>query len=141
VGYYTHVRGEIEIDPPLTWAEVREADGDGFWPPQDERSVELRIVETSVETNVGTLRRREGVSVIPATEDGFKAYHLLEHVQAVLDRWDGPHAFAGRFDCSGEENGDLWRLEIQRDSAGKPKAVKIQARIVWPNGEAQEGRR
>ncbi len=58
MGYNTSYRGAISIDPPLTWAEIK----DSPWLPETaERTwpdVKLRVTEQAVETDDGTLVRR-----------------------------------------------------------------------------------
>lgn len=47
---------------------------------------------------------------------------------AALADWHSTGA-AGRLDCAGDRPGDLWRVEIH----GR-RAVRVTARIVWPDG-------
>ncbi|MEV4227264.1 DUF6205 family protein [Streptomyces bobili] len=128
MGYYTSVTGEIRIEPPLTWAEIKsnpllpETEGG-----RSEYDVRLRIDEETVETDEGQMIRKTCSALVPAWDDSFKAYHLIEHVQFMVDTFPG-HTFSGRLDCEGEENGDLWRVVI-RDG----RAEKVTPRIVWPD--------
>ncbi|MFC7817567.1 DUF6205 family protein [Streptomyces sp. NPDC057367] len=128
MGYYTNVTGEIRIEPPLTWSEIRDnptlpetAGG------RSEYDVRLRIDEETVDTDDGQLTRKTCSALVPAWDDSFKAYHLVEHVQEMIDAFPG-HSFTGRLDCEGEESGDLWRVVI-RDG----RAVKVTPSIVWPD--------
>ena len=57
-----------------------------------------------------------------------RGYDSVDHVQQYSDE-NPDHAVSGRFDCEGEETGDLWRLEIHDG-----QAVKVKPRIVWPDG-------
>jgi hypothetical protein len=123
MGYNTSVTGEIDIEPPLTWAEFKNspfADG-------DELDVKLRIETETVDTDDGPLMRKTASALIPSWEDSYKAYHLAEHVQRAIDVFPG-HTFTGRLDCEGEENTDLWRVII-RDG----RAKEIRPQIVWPD--------
>ena len=130
MGYYTSVDGEIRIQPPLTWAEIKDSP---FLPgsPNDNTNydVRLRADEDTVDTDEGQLVRKTCSALLPRWDDSFKAYNLVEHVQAVIDAFPD-HTFTGRFDCEGEETGDLWRVVI-RDG----RAVKVEPRIVWPDEE------
>ncbi|WP_370665416.1 DUF6205 family protein [Streptomyces sp. IBSBF 2507] len=128
MGYYTSVTGEIRIEPPLTWAEIKDnpalpetAGG------RSEYDVHLRIDEETVDTDEGQLTRKTCAALVPAWDDSFKAYHLVEHVQEMIDAFPG-HTFTGRLDCEGEEGGDLWRVVV-RDG----RAVKVTPSIVWPD--------
>lgn len=128
MGYYTRVNGEINIEPPLTWAEIKsnpllpETEGG-----RSEYDVRLRIDEETVDTDEGQMIRKTCSALVPTWDDSFKAYHLVKHVQQMIDAFPG-HTFTGRLDCEGEETGDLWRVII-RDG----RAVKVTPRIVWPD--------
>ena len=126
MGYTTTVNGEIDITPPLSWQEIKASP----FAPNDthgDYNVRLRIDETSIDTDDGTLLRRSAPALVPAWEEAFKAYHLVEHVQTAIDAFPG-HLFSGRLECEGEDTGDLWRVVV-RDG----RAVKVEPRIVWPD--------
>jgi hypothetical protein len=126
MGYYTRVDGEIRIEPPLTWAEIKDNPSIPDTPGgRAEYDVRLRIDEETVDTNEGQLTRKTCSALVPSWDDSFKAYNLIEHVQAMIDAFPG-HTFTGRLDCEGEESGDLWRVVV-RDG----RAVKVTPRIVW----------
>lgn len=130
MGYYTRVDGEIRIEPPLTWAEIKtntllpETEGG-----RSEYDVRLRIDEETVDTDEGQMIRKTCSALVPAWAESFKAYHLVEHVQLMIDAFPA-HTFTGRLECEGEEGGDLWRV-IVRDG----RAEKVTPRIVWPDDE------
>ena len=127
MGYTTTVDGEIDITPPLSWQEIKTSP----FAPNDtthgDFNVRLRIDETSIDTEDGALLRRCAPALVPAWEEAFRAYNLVEHVQAAIDAFPG-HVFSGRLECEGENAGDLWRVVV-RDG----RAVKVQPRIVWPD--------
>ncbi|MFJ2110608.1 DUF6205 family protein [Streptomyces sp. NPDC087850] len=129
MGYKTHVTGELAINPPLTWAEIKNS----IFDPadlSDSQNVMLAITEERVDTDEGVLIRRTGTAIVSRWEESFKAYHLVEHVQMAIDAFPD-HEWTGRLECEGEENTDVWRV-IVRDR----RAVKIEPRIVWPDEEA-----
>jgi hypothetical protein len=129
MGYITHFDGEFRIEPPLTWSEIRES---RFAPERAERErldVKVRIEETEVDTNEGVMTRRAGVALVPTYEEEMRGYDIVSHVQLFLDTYGDRHRLTDRLDCAGEETGDLWRLEIHDG-----RAVKVQPRIVWPDG-------
>lgn len=128
MGYNTSVSGEIRIEPPLTWAEIK----DSPFLASYGLDVTLRVEEETVDTPDGTLTRRTATALIPSWEDSYKAYHLVEHVQRAIDAF--PHRrFTGRLECEGEENTDLWRVII-RDG----RAVRVEPRIVWPDEDGAQ---
>lgn len=67
-------------------------------------------------------------------EDEARGYNIVDHVQEVINAHPD-HEFSGRLDCSGEESGDLWRLEVH-----DRRAVRVQPRIVWPDGSEEPTR-
>jgi hypothetical protein len=134
MGYTTHVDGEIVITPPLAWGEIRD---DPYLPDQARESgkcVKFRIVEETAETAEGTLVRRSAVGIIAVREDSFKAYAIGEEVAEIVRRFPD-RTFSGRLDGLGSDPGDMWRLYV-RDG----RVTKDVPRIVWPDGEAVEGR-
>lgn len=124
MGYYTRYDGEISIDPPLTWAEIRNS----AWAPggNSRWNVKLAITEEAIDTDEGPLTRRTSAGLVPLVEDGYKG-DIVAHVQAAIDAFPG-HAFSGRFDCEGEDSGDIWRLVVRNG-----RAEKVKPRIVWPD--------
>jgi Family of unknown function (DUF6205) len=127
MGYNTSVTGEIRIEPPLAWREFKDSPFAGR-----DMDVKLRIDEETVDTDDGPLIRKTASAIVPAWEDSYKAYKLIEHVQQVIDAFPG-HTFTGRLECEGEENTDLWRVVI-RDG----RAVRIEPRIVWPDEDGAQ---
>ncbi|MFD5814362.1 DUF6205 family protein [Streptomyces sp. NPDC127038] len=132
MGYYTRVDGEIRIEPPLTWAEIK---NNPLLPETSagraEYDVRLKIDEETVDTDDGQLVRKTCSALVPAWDDSFKAYHLVDHVQHMIDAFPG-HTFSGRLDCEGEEAGDLWRVVVRNG-----RAVKVTPSILWPDEEGQ----
>jgi len=134
LGYNILVTGEITIDPPIPWPQIKDSLflPDRAW--QAGRDVTFRISTQERETNEGTLVIRHAVALIPSSEGQFKAYHLLEHIQQVIDTHPG-HDFTGRLNCAGEEPGDLFRIEVH----GR-RATRVEPRIVWPDSSEGVGR-
>ena len=135
MGYITRFDGELTISPPLDWAEIRTS---RFGPDQfadNRKDVKVRVEESTVNTAEGQMIRRAGVALVPAYEDEMRGYGIVDHVQEFIDECAGRHTVSGRFDCEGEQAGDLWRLEIHDG-----RAVKVTPRIVWPDGSETEAR-
>lgn len=128
MGYNTRYTGAIGIEPPLTWAEIKDSPylpetAEDTWP-----DVKLRVIEQTTETDEGTLTRRYADAIVPVTDESYKGYEIIATVQKIIDAHPG-HTFSGRFDCEGEEAGDLWRLVV-RDG----RATKVEPQIIWPEG-------
>lgn len=132
MGYTTRVTGEFALTPPLTWTEFKDSPfaphniEDAFNP-----SLILRVDEDSVDTDEGPLLRRTATALAMREIDEYRAYGLLDEVQAAVDAFPG-REWSGRLECEGEENTDIWRVVI-RDG----RAVRIEPRIVWPDEDGQ----
>lgn len=131
MSYYSSVSGEIAIQPPIPWGLIADSPylPDRAW--NDNLTVRFRIEEETVTTDDGVLIRKSATALLPLAEDPYGARELVSDVQRVLDEFgsvDG-RVFEGRFDCKGEADDDLWRLEVHDN-----RAVEVRARIVWPDG-------
>lgn len=128
MGYNTHVTGEFAVTPPLTWNEFKDSP---FAPHNIQSSYDpsliLRVDEDSADTDEGPLLRRTAYSLAMRDIDEYRAYGLLDEVQAAVDAFPG-HSWSGRLECEGEQNTDIWRVVI-RDG----RAVRVEPRIVWPD--------
>ena len=132
MGYYTSVTGEIAIQPPLTWKELKDSPFNSL-DASATYDVRLRVNVKTVDTDEGQLIHKTASAVLPREEGPFTTYRLVEHVQAVIDAFPG-HTFTGRLECEGSEAGDLWRIVV-RDG----RAVRVEPRIVWPDDKEHEG--
>lgn len=134
MGYYTSFDGEITIDPPLTWAEIENSP---YLPENAHHTmipdVKFHVVEEVVEDGEGHRVRRYADAIVPITEEAFKGYGIASTVESIIDEYGSAHTFAGRFDCEGEEAGDLWRLVVRGN-----RVAKVKPRIVWPDEDGGE---
>lgn len=134
MGYVTSFRGEIAITPPIQWGQIKNSP---FLPDNaksNDKDVMFHVEQVERETDDGTLSVRSAVGLVTTWEDGARGYNIVAHVQEAINSYPG-HEFTGRLNCYGEESGDLWRLEVH----GR-RAVKVEPRIVWPDG-SEEPRR
>jgi len=126
MGYITYARGVIRIEPPVPWGQIK----DSPFLPNDrggDRGLDIHLViETSErETDEGVL------NVVVATgieerHDEPRNYYIVDQLQQLVDAFPD-HSFVGRFDCEGEEAGDLWRLKVVNG-----KATRFEPTITWP---------
>jgi hypothetical protein len=131
MGYNTRIEGEITISPPLTFAEIEASGLDIRDPWSSESNVRLRVDSREVKTDRGILTEKTAAALIPAMEDPFKAYRIVEDVQAFAAAFAGTHDLAGYFECVGDDDGDIWRLEV---NGGRVR--RIRAAILWPEDVA-----
>ena len=134
MGYDIRFAGEIRIDPPIPADEVLAAGfiepGRGRFGPKD---FAVKVSEVPVDGVPGAYRRL--VTAIVPVMSTYTAYHLVEHVQEIVDGWGEGRTFTGRLDCCDPNTGDLWRIEIHDG-----QAVKVKPRIVWPDGSGEAAR-
>lgn len=126
MGYTTRVTGEITITPPIPWHEVENGPFTGT--SREHRDVNLRLCEEIVRVDGDRLLRRTADAVVPAFEDSYKAYYIVEHLQELIDQYGQGRTFAGRLDGEGSDAGDMWRLVVRGG-----RAVLVQPTITWPD--------
>lgn len=126
MSYDTRFTGEILIDPPIPAEEVLAA---GFQEPggYGDMDMAVKIVEAPVAGVPGAYQRL--VTAIVPSMSRYTAYDAVEHVQEIIDRWGEGRRFLGRITAAGEEAGEIWRLEIHDG-----QAVRVEPRILWPDG-------
>lgn len=129
MSYNTAIDGEIEIDPPLPWKQIKDSP---LLPANNKNAgysdALLRVVEETVHTDEGELTRRSANALVPNYYTQTNGRTLLAEIQSIVDANPG-HTFTGMFECCGERPGDLWRAGVRGG-----RAVKIEAAIVWPDG-------
>lgn len=132
MGYATNITGEITIHPPLAWKDIRNSvflpenvrGGSG----KPGRNVVLCVEKVNVETDEGTLSRKQAVAV-RATHAGYQGYagNLAEHLQELVDAFP-EHKFHGRIEGFGEDRDDpdLWRIKVIDH-----QVVEFKPTILW----------
>lgn len=131
MGYTTRFHGQIDIEPPIPWGQIRDCP---FLPEISRgygsgRDLMFVVEETERDTDDGTVIVRSAVAVVSTWEDEARGYHMVEHLQELVDTFP-EHDFVGRLDCEGADPGDLWRLTVKDG-----RAVRVDPRIVWPDDE------
>lgn len=127
MGYYTRHGGAFLIKPELSWHQIKDSPFlDGY---QNDRDVKLRLETEEVETPEGVLTRRSAIGVVPLMEDPFTGYHMVEHLQELVDTFPD-HEFTGRFDCEGEDAADITRIVIRNR-----RVVQEKAQFYMPGDE------
>lgn len=132
MGYETRLEGEIVIEPPIRWSEIRESpflEVNTLKASGRAKDIVFRVFETAVEQGDGTLIRKEAVALVPTHRR--YAGRIVEHLQEVVDAFPR-HTFAGRIDAYGEDTGesvpDVWRLKVVNRVA-----TRFEPRLVWPD--------
>lgn len=133
MGYLTHVTGEITLDPPLPWKVIKDSlflnrQPNGY----PERDVRFDLAVEQVETDDGLLTRRTAVAIVPAYEDGFRAYNIEDHLAELVADLPLGTKVGGYLQGEGEKSGDLWRLYVLPDG-DRLRVVKVTVQLVWPD--------
>lgn len=126
MGSLQWVRGEITIDPPLNWEEIRKCKKEKI-----EWQVRLDVDERQKDTSEGVTMIRTCSRIVPHTEEAYKGYSIGTVLQAIVSLHGGKHEISGHFDC--------W----PNDPECPPKRIWVDAgivyedaaKIVWPNEE------
>lgn len=132
MGYDGHFTGRITITPPIPAGCLSaHLTPVGHWKPFGTSGDIAFIIEDAAPPATegdAFIVRRHATAVVAAMSH-FSGYHLIEHLQLIVDQWGEGRTFTGRIECSGPEGHDLWGV-IVRDG----RAVRVEPRIVWPDG-------
>lgn len=130
MGYNTRFTGEITIDPPLLWVDVKDSP---FLRANARRSgssngrdLMFDIETTERDTDEGVLTVRRARALVSTWEDDARGYEIVKHLQEVVDTFP-TRTYGGRIDAEGEESADIWRLKVVNG-----RAVRFEPEIVWP---------
>lgn len=132
MGYYSVVTGQWTIEPRIRWSKIKDS---RFLPENAKtRGIDLSfcyvMVNEEVETEQGTLLRKEAVGIMCTENDAFKAYQIEDDLRNIFKEITslGSAAYGG-FVRVGENQGDVERFK----ATGQALFVE-QAKLVWPDG-------
>jgi Family of unknown function (DUF6205) len=112
MSYETTLTGEIEITPPLLWRDIQDS---VFLEKNAQgklgRQLCFIVEQTQVETDEGTLHRKEAVALKPTYGNYGNPEFMQKHLQELVDAFP-ERIFRGRIEGNGEENVDMWRLKV-----------------------------
>lgn len=123
--------GEILIDPPIPAADLVGSEfvqtGRSFPYLRDLRLV---VVEQPVDTEQGTLLRREAIAVVPAggVDEG---HRLLRDLQQIVDDYGAGRTFTGRLNLTCLDD-----LTQSRVKVVDGVAVQFHPTVTWPGDSA-----
>lgn len=127
MGYVSHWTGEVRIEPPLSWAEIRAVRSPGL------QDVKLDLHEEIEDTPTGQIRTVTAVAVHPATSGAFNGYSIYEELQALMDVHKA-HEFTGAIEARPlDPGGTPWRYVI-RDR----RVVRQVPQTVWQDEDGAE---
>lgn len=134
MGYTSNASGQININPPLTWGEIKDSpylpdrvNRDGNW-----RDAQLITTDPFWRaTNGGHAYLRTAVAIEPTSpEESMKRYDLKHHLSEIVTAYPD-RTYTGAINCIGED-GYQWRYVI-RDGV----VVEQRPTIVWPDDEPE----
>jgi hypothetical protein len=125
VGYESHWTGEVRIEPPLTWSEIKNSrQSPGF------EDLKLRTIEQVEDTATGQVRTVTADAVVPMTAQAFNGYSIEAELQAAVDAHPG-HEFAGAIEARPlEPGGTPWRYVVQ-----ERRVIRQEPKLTW-SGES-----
>lgn len=129
MGYTSRVTGDIRIDPPLPWSEIRNSPylpgGTGF----TRACVRFILDETTVDTDEGVLTKRSAIA-IEACTSSHKHYEMQDAVNEIVTQHEA--TFTGYFELTGED-GEQWRLApVDRGDINGVHIERFEPTITWP---------
>lgn len=128
MGYYSHCRGEITFNPPLTWREIRNSK----FLKVDDSVIEISIEtdENETDTEDGVLIARVGSRLV-ADEEQRKFYDIEQRFDEFAQEFNLSNGRASGYIVRvGEESGDVERYYFDKDGAFKSDS----AHLVWSDG-------
>lgn len=130
MGYDSSLAGELRIEPPLTWAQIKDSEHLGCERARENgKGVCLVERDELVETDEGTLTRRYADSVAFAWDYPVKLYDIVAEIQTLVDAYPD-REFTGEFRGEGYDFGDIWLLRVNADR----RVERILPTITWPDG-------
>lgn len=136
MGYVTTFHGELTIEPPLTWPEIQSSPSWEGHPTHTDRGfardfygARLHVTEETVETDQGTLIRRQCTRVT-IEGDELRADPVLNSLRRLAIDFGSTHTFVGSFLAEGEDNEDVWRVHID----GR-EVIRVEPIILWPGDD------
>jgi hypothetical protein len=133
MGYLSRLEGEIQIQPPLRWSEIKDSK---FRPDFDrDRSIRYRIDEQRIEDDDGERVTRYAIAIEDAWDgDSVKHYGVDSDLQEIAAAHPD-HVYTGQLIRYGEENGDVERYRIVSG-----RVVAEKAALTWPDGTTEPTR-
>jgi hypothetical protein len=132
VSYTASVNGVFTIEPPLTWAEIRDSKFHLTNKPQarDEPGIVLDVERSEEETDTGISTIFTAKFAVPWRES-FDCRNLEEDARGLVSEMAeiGRSVRGMMVVTSTEWAGDIWRVVIDDEGVRKE-----DARFVWPDG-------
>lgn len=124
MGTYSTFEGQITIDPPLNWVEIRKAQEQSH--VKGDKEISLVIDQDEKETDLGTETVKTCSALEPVTDSPYKGYYVEEAVRQVVKACPG-HSFSGYLQGIREDSCAMWRIVAK----GR-EVTKISPEIFWP---------
>lgn len=129
MGYTSRYSGDIRIDPPLTWAEIRDSPHLPSGARCAHTCVRLILEETVQDTDEGVLTKRSAVGIEVCSE-AHNHYRVLDEVNAIVSQHEAN--YSGYLEARGED-GDQWRISVvDRGDIDGVHVERFEPVITWP---------
>lgn len=120
MGYESRWSGEVRIDPPLTWAEIKNS-------PVAFHDLKLRLDETVEDTATGQVRTVTAAAIAPLTTEAYNGYAIEDELAAFAETYSATHTLAGRIQARGPDS-DQWAYSVDG-----PSVTRIEPTLTWPD--------
>lgn len=118
MGYESHWTGQVRIEPPLTWAEIKAS--------AVARDLKFVLNRTTEDTPTGQTSTVTAAAIEPLA-GAYNGYDVEPELQALIDAHPS-HEFSGAIEARPlDPGGTPWRYVVE----GR-KVVRQEPRTVWP---------
>jgi hypothetical protein len=125
--YDSHFTGRIAINPPLTWAQIKNHTANGL------QDLKLITTETVTDTPTGQTKVITGDAIVPLTSSAYSGYEIHAELQSLIDAYPR-NEFTGTIEARPEDpHGDPWRYIIR----GR-RVVQQHPQTTWVDSKEQQ---
>jgi hypothetical protein len=128
MSYENRHTGEIRIDPPLSWAEIKDSP---FHPDRDEGDVKFQLV---VDDETGA----QCAVALVSTMDSFSGYYVKDGIKQVLETYGTEATFTGFIEVqyeAGSGSGDDDEAPMSRYYVLDNKVFVVEPKLSWPTDD------
>jgi hypothetical protein len=133
MGSTVDIKGEIRIDPPVPWLDIRYSEyvpQPGIKPWEYNNDLMLRVVEEPTENAEGeTLIRRWVDAIVSCGADEQRASYLEQEIDGIIAELGSGYTYSGYLEMSCRDFMSQWRVKVVDG-----RAVKFEPKLVWPDG-------
>lgn len=131
MSYLTELDGDLTINPPLNWAEVRE--NPYHLNENDDKCILLVVDREEILTNEGLLHKWSCHTVSPSSSSFNDHRHLLTQLRELITLIGDQHTVSGEIHVTGSRWGDIAKVRVEDG-----EVTWLVPTITWPDGTEQK---